>query len=90
MSKFAFQHPWVTALVVGVTAIFVVGLLIRWIWNTTISDIFRVRLITLWEAVKLLLLAAILFGTGVVPFHCSRTEKHGDASITFGFGGSNK
>lgn len=34
----------------------------RWLWNTTMPDVFGLRAVTFWQAVRLLLIAAFLFG----------------------------
>ncbi len=42
----------------------VVPAILRWLWNMTIPDIFRLPKITYWQALRLLLIAAMLFGQG--------------------------
>lgn len=34
----------------------------RWLWNSTIPDVFGLKTLTLFQAIKILLLVAILFG----------------------------
>ena len=34
----------------------------RWLWNTTMPDVFGVKELSFWQAVKILILAGILFG----------------------------
>ena len=35
----------------------------QWLWNITMPQIFNLSTITFWEAVRLLILAGILFGS---------------------------
>lgn len=43
--------------------LFVVSILIfQWLWNITIPGIFKLREISFWEAFRLLLISAFLFG----------------------------
>lgn len=60
--------------------------LTQWIWNSTIADIFKLRPITLWEAFKIILLSAIIFGGGTLPFHYSTTVTNGDTTTNYGIG----
>ncbi len=50
------------AFVAGAVAFLVIGLIVQVLWNTTVPDIFGLRAIDYWEAVRLLLLTSILFG----------------------------
>lgn len=45
-------------------ALYVFGLpaLLRWLWNLTMPDVFRLTTLTYWQAFRLLLIASILFG----------------------------
>lgn len=52
--------------VVFVILIFVVTALFRWLWNITIPDVFGLKRITYWQAFRLLILAAMLFGGSAV------------------------
>ena len=40
----------------------------QWLWNITVPDIFKIRKIGFWEAFRLLLLSAILFGGSFVRY----------------------
>ncbi|MCT4618752.1 MAG: hypothetical protein N4A62_05125 [Marinisporobacter sp.] len=40
----------------------IIVILFEWLWNITIPRIFGVREITFWEAFRLILIGAILFG----------------------------
>ena len=49
-------------LFVWVISLFVLSGVLMWLWNITITRIFNIREITYWEALRLLIIAAILFG----------------------------
>jgi hypothetical protein len=53
-------------LIVGV--VLVVSLVLQLLWNSTFPDLFGWKHITLWTAFKLVLIAAILFGSFSLPF----------------------
>lgn len=36
----------------------------QWLWNITMPEVFNLNTITFWQALRLLLIAAFLFGTG--------------------------
>ena len=53
--------------ILALTAFAAIPLLIwffQWLWNITMPDVFNVATITFWQAFRLLLIAAFLFGTG--------------------------
>jgi hypothetical protein len=37
-------------------------LIFRWLWNSTMPEVFGIKQLTFWQALKILILAAILFG----------------------------
>lgn len=39
----------------------VIGLF-QWLWNITMPEVFNLKRITFWQALRLLLMASILFG----------------------------
>ena len=41
---------------------FIGGILVQWLWNWLLPDIFGLRRVTFWEALGLLALSRILFG----------------------------
>lgn len=49
-------------LIVWIVSLFVLSGILMWLWNITITRIFDIREITYWEALRLLIIAAILFG----------------------------
>ena len=51
------------ALLFGFVAfIFIGGLIVQWLWNWLLPDLFGLRRVTFWEALGLLALCRILFG----------------------------
>lgn len=50
--------------ILGVLFTFLIGFLFQWLWNTLVTDIFDLRMITYWEGVGLIVLAKIIFGFG--------------------------
>jgi len=51
-------------LVIGLVIIALITLFFRWIWNMTMPEVFGIKTLTFWQAFRILLLAAILFGGG--------------------------
>lgn len=54
----------VVGLIIGLVILAIVTLIFRWLWNTTMPDVFGVKSLTFWQAFRILLLSAILFGGG--------------------------
>ncbi|HOQ10491.1 MAG TPA: hypothetical protein PLG09_10240 [Syntrophomonadaceae bacterium] len=42
--------------------LFLVAWLLQWLWNITMPQVFGLKEITYWQAFRLLIIAAILFG----------------------------
>ena len=51
-----------SVLLIWIVLLFVLSGVLMWLWNITITRIFNIREITYWEALRLLIIAAILFG----------------------------
>ncbi|TDA70334.1 MAG: hypothetical protein D9V47_01930 [Clostridia bacterium] len=51
-------------LLLWVIMLFVLSDVLMWLWNITITKIFGLPEVTYWEAFRLLIIAAILFGRG--------------------------
>jgi hypothetical protein len=34
----------------------------RWLWNTTMPDVFGLKTLSFWQALKILIMASLLFG----------------------------
>ena len=54
----------VVGLVIGILLLAIVTLIFRWLWNTTIPDVFGLKSLSFGQAFKILLLSAMLFGGG--------------------------
>jgi hypothetical protein len=49
-------------------------ILVNWLWNSTLPRLFDFKEISIWETIKILLLAGILFGGARLPFAYNITE----------------
>ncbi|AFM41622.1 hypothetical protein Desaci_2690 [Desulfosporosinus acidiphilus SJ4] len=49
-------------LLLWIVLLFIVSGVLMWLWNITITRIFNIREISYWEALRLLIISAILFG----------------------------
>ena len=49
---------------IAIAAVIVAILVVvfRWLWNTTMPEVFGLRELSFWQAFKIMLLAGILFG----------------------------
>ena len=54
----------VAGLIIALVLLAIVTLIFRWLWNTTVPDVFGLKTLTFWQAFRILLLSAILFGGG--------------------------
>ncbi len=52
----------IIGIVLGLIVLAVLGLILQWLWNTTLPDVLGVKEVTLFQAIKILLIASILFG----------------------------
>ena len=50
------------AIVIGLILLCIAGVIPQLLWNSTIPEVFGLRTITTWQAIKLLLIALLLFG----------------------------
>jgi hypothetical protein len=48
---------------IGLALVAILVVIFRWLWNSTAPDVFDLRQISNWQALKILLLAGILFGS---------------------------
>ncbi len=46
---------------VGLVTLLLLTLLLKWLWNITMPDIFKINKVKYWQAFRLLLIASILF-----------------------------
>jgi hypothetical protein len=52
----------VMGILIGLAILAIFTVIFRWLWNTTMPDVFGVKSLTFWQALKILILAGILFG----------------------------
>ncbi|MDX1698832.1 MAG: hypothetical protein R3308_11120 [Thiohalobacterales bacterium] len=52
----------VIGLAIALVIVAILVVIFRWLWNSTLPDVFGVREVTFWQAFKIMLLAGILFG----------------------------
>lgn len=50
------------ALLIAVVFLLLLSLLLQWLWNITIPQVFGLKEITYWQAFRLLIIAGLLFG----------------------------
>ena len=49
-------------IVFALALVAILVVIFRWLWNTTMPEVFGIRELSFWQAVRILLLAGILFG----------------------------
>jgi hypothetical protein len=54
----------VIGLIIGLVILAIITLIFRWLWNTTMPDVFGVKSLSFGQAFKILLIASMLFGGG--------------------------
>lgn len=54
----------IVGLVIGLIILAIITLIFRWLWNTTMPEVFGVRSLTFGQSFKILLIASMLFGGG--------------------------
>jgi len=58
----------IVGLIVGAILLAIVALIFKWLWNSTMPDVFGVKDVSLWQAFKILLISTMLFGGGNTVF----------------------
>ena len=69
----------IAGLILGLIALAILGLILQWLWNTTLPEVLGVREVTLFQAIKILLIASILFGGHRVVAVQNSVEKPANA-----------
>ena len=50
-----------------IPCLIILGIIIfKWLWNITMPQVFNLRMITFWQAFRLLLLSSFIFGSGSI------------------------
>jgi len=52
----------VLGIAIAAVLVAILVLVFRWLWNTTMPEVFGLRELSFWQALKIMLLAGILFG----------------------------
>lgn len=56
------RDPWLLFGLLGILLFLLVVALWQWLWNATMPEIFSCKPVRFWQALRLLLIAQILFG----------------------------
>ena len=67
-------------LVIGLVILAIITLIFRWLWNTTMPDVFGVKSLTFGQSFKILLIASMLFGGGTKVIERSHEMVDANAS----------
>ena len=54
----------VVGLLIALVILAIITLIFRWLWNTTMPDVFGVKSLSFGQAFKILLISSMLFGGG--------------------------
>jgi len=63
----------------NILALFIVALILQFLWNITMPDVFNIKEIAYWQSFRLLLIVAILFCGSALKFN-----HNSNASLTYG------
>jgi len=53
----------VAYIITGILMLFALVWFSQWLWNITIPQVFNLEIISYWEALRILIIAGILFGS---------------------------
>lgn len=59
----------------AIIALVILSAILRWLWNTTIPELFGLKELTFWQALKLLLITTILFGGPTSAAHVNLEDE---------------
>jgi hypothetical protein len=54
----------IAGIIIGLIILAIVTLIFRWLWNSTLPDVFGLKSLSFWQAFKILLISSMLFGGG--------------------------
>jgi len=54
-------------IIFGILLFFVLVAIFQWLWNITMPQVFKLRAITYWQALRILLISGFLFGSFQFP-----------------------
>lgn len=75
------KRRWVRGPLIGlkiILGVFITSLLLMWLWNMLVPQIFSGPVITYWQALGLLILSKLLFGGFGRGFRGRHHHNHGD------------
>ena len=52
----------IAGVIIGLILVAILVVIFRWLWNSTLPEVFGIREVSFWQAFKIMLLAGILFG----------------------------
>jgi len=52
----------VVGVAIGAVIVAIIVTIFRWLWNTTMPEVFGLKQLSFWQAFKIMLLAGLLFG----------------------------
>jgi hypothetical protein len=52
----------VVGIATGALIVVIIVTIFRWLWNTTMPEVFGLKQLSFWQALKIMLLAGLLFG----------------------------
>ena len=55
---------------------FIFGIVVMWLWNALLPQLFGLKTITYWQGVGLVILARLLFGSGTLGHHIEKHKSH--------------
>jgi uncharacterized membrane protein len=61
-------------LLIALVLIAIFAVIFQWLWNTTMPEVFGLKTLTFWQAIKILIIAGILFGGHRVVYTDLPTE----------------
>ena len=65
ITHFADTTPFFTIVFGFVAMLFLVPAILQRLWNMTMPDVFKLPNLTYWQSFRLLIICAMLFGSGV-------------------------
>ena len=77
----SFTSIW-TSIPLVLIGLIIVVFILKWLWNTTMPDVFSLKKITYFQSFKLLIISMILTGGGASLFSVSQTETKATGSST--------
>ncbi len=54
----------IAGLIIGLIILAIITLIFRWLWNSTIPEVFGLKSLSFGQAFKILLISSMLFGGG--------------------------